>query len=245
MAASLLLHYEMERVPSARPLSRFAIFLASPLPFGRTVDIGIDTREYFGVPGRAHPQGPRLGCPARIPSYLVTDKAYLRSEVELEGKAVDSLGGTLYQVFHATVDEVRIRLPTAHVYGRKDPWKPHNVDLMALCDQETMFQLEHSWGHEIRRGATEEMCDLIETTVLKAGCVSAAAAKRPMSRGLMSMVGLSGRRARPEDVHGRGHVEEDCNRPAQGSLEGGHVVEVADGHIHPKICQLFACGCVW
>ena len=40
---------------------------------------------------------------------------------------------TFYQMFHPSVDSVRISIPTAHIYGKTDPWRSHSMDLVHLC----------------------------------------------------------------------------------------------------------------
>ncbi len=167
MAGSMILHHQLENAPS--PLFRFAIFIASPIPFSKTLDYGIDTRRYFGMPPTEQTQPARLGCPTEIPSYLVTDKSYLRGEAELEGKPLSSMGDTYYQMFHSSVDSFRIHIPVAHIYGRLDPWYRHSVDLVGLCEKNLSSVLEHEGGHDVPRDMSEEMCDLVENTVAQAG----------------------------------------------------------------------------
>jgi pimeloyl-ACP methyl ester carboxylesterase len=77
-------------------------------------------------------------------------------------------GGPFYQMFHHTADEVRINIPTAHVYGRYDPWRMHSKDLVKLCRDEAAYVYEHDGGHEIPRDNTEDICDVIEMAVLRA-----------------------------------------------------------------------------
>ena len=73
-----------------------------------------------------------------------------------------------YQMFHPTVDSVRIGIPTAHIIGRKDMWRLHSKDLVGLCLPRAARVFEHGWGHEVPRGASEEICDLVETLVAEA-----------------------------------------------------------------------------
>lgn len=143
--------------------------MASPVPFSTSIEHGIDARKYFGLCGGVHSKPVRVGCPQVIPSYLITDKAYLRGEAELEGKSLSSLRHSFYQMFHPSVDSVRISIPVAHVYGQRDPWRLHSKELVALCKPELSWELLHDQGHEVPRGIEEEMCDLIENTVAKAG----------------------------------------------------------------------------
>ena len=40
---------------------------------------------------------------------------------------------TLCQMFHPSVDSVRISIPTAHIYGTTDQWRSHSMDSVHLC----------------------------------------------------------------------------------------------------------------
>ncbi|KUI66655.1 hypothetical protein VM1G_02158 [Cytospora mali] len=168
VAASMILHHQLENPRSAEPLFRFAIFLASPMPFARTLDYGIDTRKYFGLAGVLKPI--RADCMDKIPLYLLPDKAYLRGAAELDGDQAANPAETFYQMFHPSADTERICIPTAHVYGLQDPWCRHSADMVLLCDQSVVSVLVHDGGHDVPKDLTEEMSDLIENTVGKAGC---------------------------------------------------------------------------
>lgn len=164
----MILHHQLE-FPQEEPLFRFGIFMASPVPFSKSTEHGIDARKYFGLSGGVHSRPVRAGCPENIPSYLITDKAYLRGEAELEGKLMSTLQHSFYQMFHHAVDSVRIEIPVAHIFGQFDPWRLHSKELIALCRAETSYELLHDQGHEVPRGVEEELCDLIENVVARAG----------------------------------------------------------------------------
>ena len=71
-------------------------------------------------------------------------------------------------MFHSDADNVRITIPIAHIYGRRDKWRLHGADLVKLCDQDCTSVFEHDYGHEIPRSVSEEVCDVIETVISKA-----------------------------------------------------------------------------
>lgn len=77
--------------------------------------------------------------------------------------------GPYYNMFHPSVDQVRISLPTAHLYGAGDPWKRHSIDFAEMCTQKVT--LKHGGGHEIPQSASEDICDLIEELAAMAGLV--------------------------------------------------------------------------
>ncbi|KAF6820844.1 hypothetical protein CPLU01_12658 [Colletotrichum plurivorum] len=187
VAASMILHHQLEH-PSAPPLFRFAIFIGSPLPFSHSLMHGIDTRSYFGVPYG-------LDCrlfadykrPHKVPGYLITPDRYLKDDSDDEGTVSSSSTdedespiatpletpspageGVFYQMFHSTADEVRMNIPTVHIFGRKDPWYLHSKDVLQLACPENASVLEHCYGHEVPRHLSEEICDLIESAVVSA-----------------------------------------------------------------------------
>jgi hypothetical protein len=47
----------------------------------------------------------------------------------------------------------RIKIPTAHIYGSKDPRYAAGVHLSGICDPETRRCYNHGGGHEIPRTA--------------------------------------------------------------------------------------------
>jgi hypothetical protein len=70
-------------------------------------------------------------------------------------------------MFYQGVDAARISIPTAHVYGQKDIWRLHSIELLELCDCESAVAFEHDGGHEIPKENIEDICDAIESVVAK------------------------------------------------------------------------------
>lgn len=163
LAASLLLHQRIED-PKAEPWFKAAIFICSPLPFVCYTEYGVDVRKYFGVLGPPLPSK----RPTTVPDYLVADAYFRRNDKDLGGGDGGS-GGQFYNMFHPSVDQVRISIPTVHIYGRRDDWRRHSKDLVGLCDPRHVLQFEHDGGHEVPRSASDEICDLYEEVVARAG----------------------------------------------------------------------------
>lgn len=179
LAASVLLHHELEGAP---PPFAFAVFVCAPLPFSHALAHGIDTRAHFGSPAQ---RPVRPDCPDAVPAHLVADAAYLRGEERLAAakakasaaadaagpvrapaaKEEEEEGAHFYQMFHASVDRVRIQVPTVHVVGARDKWRLHSLDVLQLCARDLAVSFEHGGGHEIPRDTAEDMCDLIEGLV--------------------------------------------------------------------------------
>ena len=168
LAASATLRHQIQN-PSEPPLFRIAIFICSPIPFSQSLDVGIDARKYFGLRDIQRPSRP--GCSTDVPEYLITDPAYLKSENNSDDSsssdddsqpALQLSRGIYYQMYHSSVDSVRINIPTVHVYGRQDKWRLHSKDLVKLCASDLTTVFEHDGGHEIPKLASEEICDAIE-----------------------------------------------------------------------------------
>lgn len=88
----------------------------------------------------------------------------VESEAEDEGKDK----GAFYNLFHASATRLRISIPTAHIYGRQDEWRAHSVSLVGLC-AEPVVCFEHDGGHEVPRGASEEIADVVEEVIARVG----------------------------------------------------------------------------
>lgn len=192
----MILHHQIER-PTDPPLFRAAIFICSPLPFSRSLDHGIDVRTYFGlkVTQPLSPARPTTVPEYLIPEQyflqrderndsIATSKSkdngiltqnptntpsasLLAGFVASTSSEDPAENGPFYNMFHASVDTLRIAIPTAHIYGRQDSWRHHSLDLIALCEEPVAF--EHDGGHEVPSSASEQICDVIEEVVAKAG----------------------------------------------------------------------------
>ncbi|KAH7032189.1 serine hydrolase FSH [Macrophomina phaseolina] len=162
VAASILLHHQLDGLS---PPFRLGIFICSPLPFSHSLNHGIDARAYFGSPTDVVV---RRDCPNEVPAHLITDEKYLRGEERLAAAGLSTTAPTqasFYQMFHPTVDHVRVTIPTVHITGARDRWRRHSLDVAMLCSAELAVSFEHTGGHEIPPAFAEDMCDLIEGVV--------------------------------------------------------------------------------
>ncbi|KAK0636630.1 serine hydrolase FSH [Bombardia bombarda] len=167
IAASLLLHHRIDHGPDAPPLVKAAVFFASPLPFARCLEWGraADLADEL-VPKDEYFLQPEVDDDGEEEEEVVPCAVHERCRrSRVKGVEANPDGRVYYQMFHPSVDEVRIGIPTAHVYGRMDPWRPHSRDLAGLCDGRTARVFEHDGGHEIPGHVVEEICDVIESTV--------------------------------------------------------------------------------
>ncbi|KAM3516798.1 hypothetical protein NHJ13051_009573 [Beauveria bassiana] len=178
LVAGMLLREQLGRTgrsETAPTLFKAAMFICSPLPFSCTADHGVDVRRYFGIePSLESLPSSR---PTTVPDYLVADAFFLRNDKDLAGLATGFEDKKDYKVeaepyynmLHPDVDTVRISIPTAHVYGKEDSWRRHSMDLVRLCEGANRICFQHDGGHEIPRAASEEICDLFEELIARAG----------------------------------------------------------------------------
>ena len=68
---------------------------------------------------------------------------------------------------HPDQDTIRLKIPTLHVLGRNDDAYQAGRKLRDLCDARYASIMEHTEGHNVPRGETEKLKDLIEKTVAR------------------------------------------------------------------------------
>ena len=60
--------------------------------------------------------------------------------------------------------DVKIRIPTVHIYGSRDPRFPAGIQLTQFCERSLRQCYDHRGGHEIPRSkkASEKIAELVE-----------------------------------------------------------------------------------
>lgn len=63
----------------------------------------------------------------------------------------------------------RLGLPTAHLWGRRDPLRRHSELLARLCDADAAATLEHAGGHHVSQSDADAraFAALIDKTILR------------------------------------------------------------------------------
>lgn len=64
---------------------------------------------------------------------------------------VGSSGDHIVRRLHPSVDKLRIGIPTAHIYGSKDPYFRQSLALAKLCEGRWASTYEHPEGHIVPR----------------------------------------------------------------------------------------------
>ncbi|KAH7056931.1 serine hydrolase FSH, partial [Macrophomina phaseolina] len=140
LAASIMLRHEA--AGAASPF-KFAVFMGSALPCSESTSRGIDLRIPFGCVAKTPT------TTTQIPEHLLAGPTPDDSRASVTERFKLGRGESFYQMYHPSVDEVRIRSPTVHVIGAQDKWRLQSFDLIGLCAKENAFVLEHPLGHEM------------------------------------------------------------------------------------------------
>lgn len=76
-------------------------------------------------------------------------------------------GDHVVRRLHPSVDTLRIGIPTAHIYGSKDPYYRQSLELARLCESQWMSTYEHPDGHIVPRdkGVNVKIAATIECTL--------------------------------------------------------------------------------
>ena len=66
--------------------------------------------------------------------------------------------------FNSFPEDLKIKIPTVHVYGAKDPKYVASVQLVHLCEENRRRTFDHGGGHDVpkRRNVSEKMAELVE-----------------------------------------------------------------------------------
>lgn len=69
--------------------------------------------------------------------------------------------------------DVKIRIPTVHIYGSKDPRYPAGIQLTQFCEKSLRQCYDHRGGHEIPRSkkASETIAELVDWSAAMAGAM--------------------------------------------------------------------------
>ena len=137
----MILHHQIDNALGP-PLFRFAVFIGGTSPFSRSPEIGWDVTEQYG-----HIDLKRY----LYEQAVVSSKADFlpQSDSSDEDTPDDSCRIFVPTIVQPYTNIDRIQIPTAHVYGAKDPWKNQTLQLVDLCEPELRDIIEHTDGHEI------------------------------------------------------------------------------------------------
>jgi hypothetical protein len=192
LAASFILHHQITH-PFAPPPFRLAIFICASLPYSVNEKHGVDAAGLFVSPsnkpgvfrwktyeptaddGSARPR-PLHKTHETVPqahgeklSHEPADSGYQSAASGSDSESGEKRTGhdPVIKRFHPAVDKHRIAIPTAHIYGRQDPYYNQSLDLIKLCENKWVSTYEHLEGHNVPRASsvTKGIVDAIEKAV--------------------------------------------------------------------------------
>ncbi|PVH93386.1 hypothetical protein DM02DRAFT_696173 [Periconia macrospinosa] len=80
------------------------------------------------------------------------------------------------QLFDVQAHGRPIKIPTALVYGEKDPWKDRSESVVGLCEENRVFVARHSGGHDVpglvAKDSVPEAVKMIRRVIVMAGDTS-------------------------------------------------------------------------
>lgn len=138
---------------------KFAMFICGGVPITVLKDLGVPvSKEVEELDERTKMQlMEKTKGEITRDRWQVTDYASVVRRAQFDSD--DCFGLNLNTI----PQELKIRIPTVHVYGCKDPRLPATVQLAGLCDPYIRKVYDHGGGHEIPR--TKEVSDSLAELV--------------------------------------------------------------------------------
>lgn len=144
--------YHAKECPDQPLPFRSAMFICGGMPLPVLEDLGLE------VPQRAHEMNDRTVTLMKSKAAQLYDVDQLprghglwdyTKDLEHDGDDLPDESDCYGLDFTKFPEDIRIKIPTAHVYGAKDPRWPAGVQLAYFCDDRIMY--DHLGGHDIPR----------------------------------------------------------------------------------------------
>ncbi|KAH8681663.1 serine hydrolase FSH [Xylariales sp. PMI_506] len=157
---SSFLMYRQWYEPELPPPFKFAMFICGGMPLSVLKDLGVPVSkeaEELDLATRTQLQEKTTG-EVTIDRWQTTDYAAKVRQAQFDSD--DCFGLNLNTI----PKELRIRIPTAHVFGSKDPRLPAGVQLAGMCDPYLKKVYDHGGGHEIprKKEVSEELASMLQ-----------------------------------------------------------------------------------
>jgi pimeloyl-ACP methyl ester carboxylesterase len=133
--------------PDDPPPFKFAMFICGGMPISVLKDLGVPVSKAVEELDERTKQQLMEKTTGEITRdrWQVTEYASIVRRAQFDSD--DCFGLNLNTI----PQELKIRIPTVHVYGSKDPRIPASVQLAGLCDPYIRKVYDHGGGHEIPR----------------------------------------------------------------------------------------------
>ncbi|KAH8912858.1 hypothetical protein BR93DRAFT_933788 [Coniochaeta sp. PMI_546] len=167
LAFSFLLYHSRENPSEPLPF-KSVIFICGGIPFAVLEDLG------YKVSPKAHGVNDQT---VRVMKQKAANLAHMAANLDqikhgiglwddtsdlIHDPAVMPEERDVFGIDFTTVpDDLRINIPTVHIYGAKDPRWPSSMQLAYFCTDRKMF--DHGGGHDIPRSTSvsEKIAELI------------------------------------------------------------------------------------
>ena len=171
VAGSLLL-YNQSLYPNAPPLFKAAVFICGGVPLDVLAALGVDVTDE----ARELDQSSKIALQQRASSAAILRDGYDRWGAGFDPFSAKPVEGSDEKKMVFGIDvariprQMKIPIPTVHVYGAKDPRFPASVTLAQFCDEAVRRTFDHAGGHEIprKRDISETVAELVEWCTLMA-----------------------------------------------------------------------------
>jgi hypothetical protein len=167
--ASFLLYHQAE-TPHVPPPFKVAVFICGGLPLQVLEDVGVTVSlESYYWDNRTRQE---LEEKARMINTMMPGDVRWESPKDIDPSAPLDLKNVFGLDITKVPDNLRIKIPTAHIYGFKDPRYISGVQLSQLCNPAVRKCYDHGGGHEIPRGqrVSENIAEILKWSALIAGC---------------------------------------------------------------------------
>ncbi|KAL2135872.1 hypothetical protein VTI74DRAFT_6471 [Chaetomium olivicolor] len=169
--------YQARETPGEPLPFKAAIFICGGMPLPALEDLGVEVSE------RARTINDATVKMLKEKAGALTDYAEHLEKVQKGVGLWDDLSGLVHDPdrmpeegdvfgldFTKMPSDLRIRIPTVHVYGAKDPRWPASLQLAYFCERRRMF--DHKGGHDIPRSTevSERLAWLVMEVAREIGC---------------------------------------------------------------------------
>ncbi|KAJ8123662.1 hypothetical protein ONZ43_g440 [Nemania bipapillata] len=183
LSAALLLKHQIEK-PFSPPPFRFAIFISGTLPFSWSTSEGQDVfrlltgNNPLSTDASEWQREAANDRSVRQERLSDSEAAMLADMFPTWEERVRYIGNLIGRpenthlrpcAFHPDLHPERINIPTAHVWGLQDLFKPHAEHLVRLCDTTVAAVYEHSGSHDVPHTLEEnkKFSEVIRKTILR------------------------------------------------------------------------------
>ncbi|KAL2023971.1 hypothetical protein VTK56DRAFT_206 [Thermocarpiscus australiensis] len=168
LVSSFLLYHARETPDEPLPF-KAAVFICGGLPLGVLEDLGLPVSQ------RAHDVNEQTVKLMKERAGALTELAKNLDQIRPGVGLWDDTAGLLHDPakmpdesdvfgldFTAMPQDARIKIPTVHIYGAKDPRWPASMQLAYFCDNRKMY--DHGGGHDIPRSTevSNKIAQLLE-----------------------------------------------------------------------------------